>query len=186
MNGSGALFERHFTLAECGVECVAELLALAQRFEYGEFFRLDAAEVDGIVDAMHDKIDRLRLELGDGANVLFLALFGEGVAGEVGVFVFFADGEKKIVNRIGEIEQANIWLQLERERRDVGSWRDLRCGAAGLDSLSKASMSAHSRRAMSSASVCFFPAHLGCARSHDSIFEPRLRSVNEVEGQSTM
>src|SRR5579863_1133963 len=120
LNSGSALFERHFTLPERGVECVAQFLALAQRFEYGKFVRLDAPEVDGIVDAVHDEIDGLRIELSDGAHVLFLAPFGEGIAGEVGVFVFFADGEKKIVNRISEVEQADIRLKLELEGCGIG------------------------------------------------------------------
>src|SRR5579863_6044194 len=110
LNSSGALFERHFTLTKARFERIAEFFAFAQRLKYGELFRLDAAEVHGIVDAVHDEINGLRRELGDGANMFFLALLGEGVAGEVGVFVFFADGEKQIVDGIREIEQADIGL----------------------------------------------------------------------------
>ena len=46
-------------------------------------------------------------------------------------------------------------------------------------------MSAHSSRTISSARSCFSPAQLGCLRNQDSSFDPRLRNVNDVEGQST-
>src|ERR1700748_3236423 len=92
LNGGSPLFERHFTFFECGVESFRERLAFGESGEDGEFLRVDAAEVDGVVDAMNDEIYRLRIELGDGTDVLFLSLFGKGVAGEVGV-VLFAHGE---------------------------------------------------------------------------------------------
>ncbi len=107
---------------------LSQRLAFAERGEDGEFFGFDAAEIDGIVDAVHNEIDRLRIELGDGADVLFFALFGEGVAGKVGV-VFFANGEEKIVDGIGEVEQANVRLQFEFERLCVGDREIFRCKA---------------------------------------------------------
>src|SRR5579872_3034236 len=121
LNRSGALFKRHLTSAKCAFERVSEFFAFTQSLEHGEFFRLDAAEIHGIVDPVHNEVNRLRLELRGGANMPFLTLFGEGVAGEIGVFVFFADGKKKVVDGIREIEQPDVWLQLKRECRSVGA-----------------------------------------------------------------
>ena len=61
---------------------------------------------------MHDEIDRLRIKLGDGANVLLLALFGKCVTGKVGV-VFLSHSKEEIVDRIGEVEQTDVALQFE-------------------------------------------------------------------------
>ncbi len=101
---------RNRAFAESGFDGHAQSFSLSKRGENRKFLLLDAAEVNGVVDAVHGQKNLRWLQLCNSANAFALAMLRESVAGEIRVFVFFAHFKEKIVYGITETQQSHVRL----------------------------------------------------------------------------
>ena len=96
--------------AEGGDYGLLEGSAALQRFEDGELFPFEAAEIDGVVDAMNGEINGSGFESRDSGNFFALLALFHGVAGDFWRRIA-ANGEEEIVDGIVKIEEANVGLK---------------------------------------------------------------------------
>src|ERR1700678_2051344 len=82
-----------------------------QRREYGEFFAIEAAEVNVFVEAMYGEKNGAGLELGDCANAFAFVAFVERVAGDSEIVGILAHLEQQFIHGIAQSEQADVRLQ---------------------------------------------------------------------------
>lgn len=109
--------------AEAGNDGLLESAAALQGFEDGKLFPFEAAEIDGIVDAMDGEIDGSGFKTSDRGNFFALLALLHGIAGDFR-WRIASDGEQQIVDGIVEIEKANIGLQAETKFRGISSEKD--------------------------------------------------------------
>src|SRR5260370_36424120 len=113
LHQSRAFLQRSFAFLERCFDGFAERLTCAERAQDGKLLALDAAEINRIVHAVDGQENRSRLELGHCLHALALVPLLKGIAGEIGVFIFLADFQQKIIDRILQVEQTNVGLQLQ-------------------------------------------------------------------------
>jgi len=94
--------------------------AALQGFKDGELFPFEAAEIDGVVDAMDSEIDRSGFETGYGRNLFALLTLFHGVAGDFEGGIA-PDREEQVVHGIMQIEKVNVGLQAKTKFGGIGA-----------------------------------------------------------------
>ena len=106
-------------LAQSGFDCGVQRFTGMQRGQNGELFALEPAEIDVFVHAMHGQKDGAGFQLGHGADAFAFVALAESIAGDIEIVRIFAHFQQQIVNRITQIEQADVRLQAQTQLRGI-------------------------------------------------------------------
>src|SRR5467141_3482798 len=115
LNKCRAVPSRDCTLPESQLDGALDRLSAAQCAEERKIFRLDAAKIDGEIQAMNGQKDLRRFQLCNGPDLTAFSSFLHSVAGKIRRVVPVFHFQEQIVHGIVQLEQSHIRLDAQLE-----------------------------------------------------------------------
>src|SRR5260370_41305564 len=110
LNKCRAAGRRDCTLPKSQLDGTLDRLSVPQRAEERKIFRLDAAKIDGEIQAMNGQKDLRRFQLCNGPDLTAFSSFLHSVAGKIRRVVPVFHFQEQVVHRIVQLEELHVRL----------------------------------------------------------------------------
>src|SRR6266851_1844749 len=108
LNKCRAVPSRDCTLPKSQLDGTLDRLSAPQRAEERKIFRLDAAKIDGEVQAMNGQKDSCRFKLCNGPDLAAFSPFLNSVAGKITHILAAFHFQEQVVHRIVQLEELHV------------------------------------------------------------------------------
>jgi len=111
LNKCGLISNRDGTFAESQLDGALDRPSAPQPGEERELFRLDAAKIDGEIQAMNCQKYLRRFKLRHGTDFAVFSSLLNSIAGNIGRVITMFHFQEQVIHRIMELEELDIRLK---------------------------------------------------------------------------